>query len=200
MNRESRQSDALVFFGATGDLAHKKIYPALQALTRGGELDMPVIGVARAGWTVDTLREHVRDSLDKGEGGIDEAAFARLAANLRYIDGDYKDPATFEQLKRQLDADGASQPLHYLAIPPALFATVRAELTEAFGGVTAYQRAPATGLWEDGDEAVQRDDLVLFEVMVESLDRGWWRDYRRELERLFRQDEIVVRAQNYEAL
>jgi glucose-6-phosphate 1-dehydrogenase len=117
-------SDALVFFGATGDLAHKKIYPALQALTRDGELEMPVIGIARAGWTIEALREHVRDSLVQGEGGIDEAAFARLAARLRYIDGDYKDPATFDRLKRELDAAGAIRPLHYLAIPPALFATV----------------------------------------------------------------------------
>ena len=80
------------------------------------------------------------------------------------------------------------------AFPPALFATVRAELTEAFGGVTAYQRAPATGLWEDGDEAVQRDDLVLFEVMVESLDRAWWKRYAVDLSGRFRQDEILVRA------
>ena len=124
MEREPRQSDALVFFGATGDLAHKKIYPALQALTRDGELDMPVIGIARAGWTVERLREHVRDSLGKGDAGIDEAAFARLSANLRYVDGDYQDPATFDRLKRQLDADGVRRPLHYLAIPPALFGTV----------------------------------------------------------------------------
>ena len=123
-DRERKPSDALVFFGATGDLAHKKIYPALQALSRDGELDMPVIGVARAGWTVDTLREHVRDSLGKAEQPFDQAAFERLSANLRYIDGDYKDPATFAALKRELDAAGASRPLHYLAIPPALFGTV----------------------------------------------------------------------------
>src|SRR5690606_19559388 len=79
-------SDALVFFGATGDLAHKKIYPALQALSRDGELDMPVIGVARAGWTVDTLREQVRESLRSGDEPFDPAAFERLAGNLRYID------------------------------------------------------------------------------------------------------------------
>ena len=122
--REPRQSDALVFFGATGDLAHKKIYPALQALTRDGELDMPVIGVARAGWTVDQLREQVRGSLGNDGAGIDEAAFARLAANLRYVDGDYQDPGTFRALKRELDAVGARRPLHYLAIPPSLFGTV----------------------------------------------------------------------------
>jgi len=121
---ESQPSDALVFFGATGDLAHKKIYPALLALTRDGELDMPVIGVARAGWSVDELRAQVRESLARDPAGIDEAAFARLSANLRYIDGDYQDPATFDKLKRQLAEAGARRPLHYLAIPPALFGTV----------------------------------------------------------------------------
>lgn len=75
-----------------------------------------------------------------------------------------------------------------------LFGAVRAELTEAFGGVTAYQRAPATGLWEDGDDAVQRDDLVLFEVMVDALDRDWWKRYSADLARRFRQEEILVRA------
>jgi glucose-6-phosphate 1-dehydrogenase len=120
----SSPSDALVFFGATGDLAHKKIYPALQALTRDGELDMPVIGVARAGWTVEKLRDQVRDSLVHGEGGVDETAFSRLAARLRYIEGDYQDPATFDRLKHELEDAGASHPLHYLAIPPAMFATV----------------------------------------------------------------------------
>ncbi len=123
-DRPGTASDALVFFGATGDLAHKKIYPALQALSRDGALDMPVIGVARAGWDTDTLREHVRKALMESDAPLDETAFARLAANLRYLDGDYRDPATFAALRRELDAAGARRPLHYLAIPPALFATV----------------------------------------------------------------------------
>jgi hypothetical protein len=76
---------------------------------------------------------------------------------------------------------------------------IRIKLTERFGGLTAYTRAPAEGLWETGS-TVKRDDIVVVEVMVESLDRGWWRDYRRELEQLFTQDQIVVRAQTYEAL
>jgi glucose-6-phosphate 1-dehydrogenase len=118
---KQQPSDALVFFGATGDLAYKKIFPALQALVRDGDLDIPVIGVARAGWTDDQLRDRVRDSLEHG-GGVDEAAFAKLSARLKYIDGDYKDPATFERLKQALA--GIHRPLHYLAIPPALFATV----------------------------------------------------------------------------
>ena len=116
-------SDALVFFGATGDLAYKKIYPALQALVRDDELEMPVIGIARGG-TLDSLRERVRDSLVHGEGGIDEGAFARLDARLRYIDGDYRDPETFTRLRHELDTAGASRPLHYLAIPLVLFGTV----------------------------------------------------------------------------
>ena len=80
-----------------------------------------------------------------------------------------------------------------VAFPAALFAAEREELTEAFGGVTAYQRAPVTGLWED-DDTVQRDDLVLFEVMVEALDRDWWKRHAKALERRFRQEEILVRA------
>ena len=122
MSHPPGQSGALVFFGATGDLAYKKIFPALQALVRDGELDMPVIGVAKAGWTVEQLRERVRDSLVHGEGGVDEAAFAKLSAQLRYIDGDYKDPDTFTRLRHELE--GLQRPLHYLAIPPALFTTV----------------------------------------------------------------------------
>ena len=114
-------SDALVFFGATGDLAYKKIFPALQALVRDGELNMPVIGVARAGWTLDQLKARVRDSLEHADG-VDEQAFAQLCSQLHYIDGDYKDPGTFERLRQALD--GIARPLHYLAIPPSLFATV----------------------------------------------------------------------------
>ena len=80
------------------------------------------------------------------------------------------------------------------SFPPALFAAVRTELTEAFGGVTAYQRAPVTGLWEDDDDTVRHDELVLFEVMVDALERDWWRHYSAELARRFSQDEILVRA------
>ena len=114
-------SDAFVFFGATGDLAHKKIFPALQALIRRGELDMPIIGMARAGWTLDALRDRARNSLEQ-HGGMDGDAFARLSAQLQYVGGDYEDPATYECLKQALG--GATRPLHYLAIPPSLFGTV----------------------------------------------------------------------------
>jgi len=114
-------SDAFVFFGATGDLAYKRIFPALQALARHGELDMPVIGVARPPWTLDRLRQRVRDSLGH-HGGVDAGAFDRLCAQLRYVGGDYNDPGTYDRLKQALT--GAVRPLHYLAIPPSAFGTV----------------------------------------------------------------------------
>lgn len=114
-------SDAFVFFGATGDLAHKKIFPALQTLIRTGDLDMPIIGMARAGWTLDKLRERARDSLENN-GGIDADAFSRLSAQLQYVDGDYADPATYQRLKQTLCA--AARPLHYMAIPPSMFDAV----------------------------------------------------------------------------
>jgi glucose-6-phosphate 1-dehydrogenase len=117
-------SDALVFFGATGDLAYKQIFPALQSMIRHGHLDVPIIGVAKAGWGIEQLRERARRSLV--EHGIDEAAFAKLIEQLRYIDGDYGDPATFDALKRELG--DAKRPLHYLAIPPSLFGAVVREL------------------------------------------------------------------------
>ena len=117
----AENSDAFVFFGATGDLAYKQIFPALQSLTRRGRLDMPVIGVAKSGWTLDQLRERARASLEE-RGGVDEEAFARLVANLKYVDGDYRDPGTFERLRRELG--GAQRPLHYLAVPPSMFTVV----------------------------------------------------------------------------
>ncbi|MGH9454603.1 MAG: glucose-6-phosphate dehydrogenase [Terriglobia bacterium] len=122
-------SDALVFFGATGDLAHKKIFPALQHMIRRGSLNVPVIGVAKAGWTIEQLRARARDSLQQHGGGVDEAAFSKLVKLLRYIDGDYQDPATFVQLRKVLD--GCERPAHYLAIPPSLFGTVVQELGQS---------------------------------------------------------------------
>ena len=122
---EPAQSDALVFFGATGDLAYKKIFPSLQAMVKAGRLNVPVIGVAKAGWDVEKLRERARDSLEK-HGGIDPAAFEKLSGLLRYVDGDYQNPATFETLRQQLN--GAQRPAHYLAIPPVLFGAVVQQL------------------------------------------------------------------------
>jgi len=114
-------SDALVFFGATGDLAHKKIFPALQAMVKRGNLDVPVIGVARAGWTLEQFRAHARDSVEQ-HGGVDEAAFAKLCGLLQYVNGDYDNIATFESLRVALG--DARSPAHYLAIPPVLFGPV----------------------------------------------------------------------------
>jgi glucose-6-phosphate 1-dehydrogenase len=121
------QSDALVFFGATGDLAYKKIFPALQAMMKRGHLNVPIIGVAKAGWTLDQLRARAADSVEK-HGGMDRAAFEKLNALLRYVDGDYADPATFEALRKQLN--GARRPAHYLAIPPLLFGSVVEQLAK----------------------------------------------------------------------
>jgi glucose-6-phosphate 1-dehydrogenase len=122
------RSDALVFFGATGDLAYKKIFPSLQAMLKRGHLDVPVIGVAKAGWTLEQLRARARDSLEK-HGGLDESAFDKLSGLLRYVDGDYADAATFEAIRKQLGS--AQRPAHYLAIPPLLFGTVVEQLAKA---------------------------------------------------------------------
>jgi glucose-6-phosphate 1-dehydrogenase len=116
------RSDALVFFGATGDLAYKKIFPALQSMIRRGHLDVPVIGIAREGWSLERLRERARASVTEHGGGVDEKAFAKLTAQLRYVEGDYTKPETFDRLKQALA--GATHPTHYLAIAPSLFPTV----------------------------------------------------------------------------
>jgi glucose-6-phosphate 1-dehydrogenase len=121
-------SDALAFFGATGDLAYKKIFPALQAMVKRGHLNVPVIGVAKAGWNIDQLRARAHDSVAK-HGGFNPAAFDRLSSLLRYVDGDYKDPATFQALRKELGS--AQQPAYYLAIPPVLFGTVVERLGKA---------------------------------------------------------------------
>ena len=122
------RSDALVFFGATGDLAYKKIFPALHAMLKRGHLDIPVIGVAKAGWTLEQLKARARDSLEK-HGGVDAAAFEKLSGLLRYVDGDYAEAATFDAVRKQLGS--AQRPAHYLAIPPALFETVVEQLANA---------------------------------------------------------------------
>ena len=122
-------SDALVFFGASGDLAYKKIFPSLQAMVKRGHLDVPVLGVAKAGWNVDQLRARARDSIEKHGGGLDPAAFEKLSGLLRYVDGDYKDAATFQAIRKELGS--AQRPAHYLAIPPALFGLVVEQLANS---------------------------------------------------------------------
>ena len=122
------QSDAFVFLGATGDLAYKQIFPALQGLIRDEGFNLPIIGVAKAGWTLDHLKQRAKDSIQQ-HGGIDENAFQKLMDLLRYVDGDYNDINTFNQLRQELG--NAQRPLHYLAIPPSLFATVAENLAKS---------------------------------------------------------------------
>ena len=173
-------SNALVFFGATGDLAYKKIFPALQALIQQGQLDMPIIGVARAGWTLEKLRERARDSLEEN-GGVDNDAFSRLSAQMQYVDGDYKDPATHQRLKQALG--DATRPLHYLAIPPSMFGAVAQGLANAgcahdarivvekpFGRDLASAQALNRTLHEVFDEsAIFRIDHYLGKEAVQNL-------------------------------
>jgi glucose-6-phosphate 1-dehydrogenase len=127
MNEE--RSDALVFFGATGDLAYKKIFPSLQTMLKRGKLSVPVIGVAKAGWNLEQLVARARDSVEKHGDGLDTTVFPKLAALLRYVDGDYNDPATFSAIRKELG--DAQRPAHYLAIPPSLFRTVVEQLSRA---------------------------------------------------------------------
>ena len=122
------QADALVFFGATGDLAYKKIFPALQAMVKRGHLHVPVIGVAKSAWTLEQLEDRAKDSVEK-HGGLDPVAFDKLCGLLRYVDGDYNDPVTFQAIRRELAS--AQRPAHYLAIPPGLFGLVVDQLARA---------------------------------------------------------------------
>lgn len=127
-------SDALVFFGATGDLAYKKIFPALQALIMHKHLDVPIIGVAKSDWSVDQLRKRAQDSLEE-HGVFDRPSFDKLSSLLHYIYGDYSDPGTYQALRKELGT--AAQPAHYLAIPPVLFGTVVEQLGKSGCGTNA---------------------------------------------------------------
>jgi glucose-6-phosphate 1-dehydrogenase len=173
-------SDALVFFGATGDLARKKIYSALLALSRHGRLDMPVIGLAHSGWTVELLRDHIRDEL-KQRPAYDPAALETLLARLSYVDGDYRDASTFAELRRLLGE--AKHPLHYLAIPPDAFAAVaeglgqsgcaagaRIVVEKPFGRDLASARALNDTLHREFDESsIFRIDHFLGKEAVQNL-------------------------------
>jgi glucose-6-phosphate 1-dehydrogenase len=125
MSMSSSHSDALIIFGATGDLAYKKIFPALQALVKRGQLDSPVIGVARSAWTIDQFRARAHESLET-HGGVDPAAFRKLSGLLRYVSGEYNDAATFSAICKELK--GAQRPAYYLAIPPFVYARVAEQL------------------------------------------------------------------------
>ena len=157
------RSDALVFFGASGDLAYKQIFPALQAMARSGELDMPVIGVARPDWTIEQFHDRARASVVE-HGGVDIDGFARLASRLQYISGDYGDPATYQKLRQALGP--ASRPLHYLAIPPSLFATVVNGLSAA--GCAAQARVIVEKPFGRSLATAQALDTSLHAVFPES--------------------------------
>jgi glucose-6-phosphate 1-dehydrogenase len=128
MSSADTKADALVFFGATGDLAYKKVFPAIQYLIKHGQLDVPVVGVAKSGWGLEQLKARARDSLAH-HGGVDEKAFDALTQRLGYVDGNYNDPETFVKLREALGS--SRRPVHYLAIPPSLFAPVVQHLAES---------------------------------------------------------------------
>jgi glucose-6-phosphate 1-dehydrogenase len=125
MSSKPQAADALVFFGATGDLAYKKIFPALYAMTKRGHLGLPVIGVSSSPWTVDDLRKRAHDSIEEHGGGVDDKdAFEKLAQSLGYVDGDYRNDKTYTAIRSLLNDAKSKRPAHYLAIPPSLFPTV----------------------------------------------------------------------------
>jgi len=192
-------SDAFVFFGATGDLAHKKIFPALQSMIRNGALEVPVIGIAKSGWTVEQLRDRARDGITKFGGGVDEAAFKKLCELMTYIDGDYNAEDTYTKLRAKLgDAQG---PTHYLAIPPMMFPVVvkglassgcsknaRVVVEKPFGrdlvsarklNETLHQAFPEDHIFRIdhylGKEAVE--NLVIFRFANSFLEPIWNRNY-----------------------
>ena len=175
------RSDALVLFGITGDLAYKKIFPALHAMARRGRLDVPVIGVASSEHTVEQLIERARKSVEEFGGGVDEKAFATLAASLQYIRGDYREADTFSRIRQALGS--ARNPLHYLAIPPSLFPTVveglgntgctdnaRVVLEKPFGrDLDSARKLNATLHQRFDEEAIFRIDHYLGKEAVQNI-------------------------------
>jgi glucose-6-phosphate 1-dehydrogenase len=197
------ESDAFVFFGATGDLAYKKIFPALYAMSRKDGFKIPIIGMARAGWNLEKLKERARDSIQHS-GDFDAGCFAKFAALLRYMDGDYTDPATFTGLCNALGP--AKRPIHYLAIPPSMFACVvqglkkcgasenaRVIVEKPFGRDLASAKALDRTLHEVfeessifridhylGKEAVQ--NILFFRFANTFLEPIWNREYIRDIQ------------------
>jgi len=158
-----KQCDTLVFFGATGDLAYKKIFPALQAMIKRGNLNIPVIGVAKAGWNLDQLKARAKDSLEK-HGGLDPAAFEKLCGMLRYVDGDYNDTATFEALHHVLG--DAQRPGYYLAIPPTAFGIVVEQLSRT--GCTRQARMIVEKPFGRDEESAKALNAILLKSFDES--------------------------------
>ena len=200
----TQSSDAFVFFGATGDLAHKKIFPSLQNMIKHGSLNVPIIGVAKSGWTLEQLRERARDGITKFGGGVDEAAFKRLCELLQYIDGDYNSDDTYKRLRAQLGK--AEGPTHYLAIPPTMFPVVvkglagagcatnaRVVVEKPFGrdlvsarklNDTLHQAFPEDHIFRIdhylGKEAVE--NLLIFRFANSFLEPIWNRNYIRSVQ------------------
>ncbi len=162
-------SDALVFFGATGDLAYKKIFPALQAMIKRGHLDVPVIGVAKAAGT-STSFGRAPVTASRNTAGVDPAAFEKLSGLLRYVDGDYTDPATFQALRKELD--GAQRPAHYLAIPPVLFGTVVEQLGKSgcAQGARVIVEKPSATTWPPRRNSTGRSTRVFPEPSIFRID------------------------------
>lgn len=156
-------SDALVFFGATGDLAYKKIFPALQAMIKRGHLDVPVVGVAKAGWNLDQLRARAKDSLEQ-HGGLDATAWDKLCRLLCYVDGDYADDSTFTRVRKELG--NARHPAHYLAIPPFLFGTVVGKLVSS--GCAEGARIIVEKPFGHDLESAQQLNAILLSAFAES--------------------------------
>ena len=165
------RSDALVFFGATGDLAYKKIFSSLQAMIKRGNLNVPVIGVAKAGWNLEQFHARIKDAVEK-HGGIDPAAFRKLISLVRYVDGDYKDPATFQKLRAELK--DAQHPAHYLAIPPSLFESVVQELVKS--GCGKGSRVVVEKPFGNDLASAQELNRVLLRIAISSkASRSPWR-------------------------
>ncbi|HEX5328127.1 MAG TPA: glucose-6-phosphate dehydrogenase [Acetobacteraceae bacterium] len=156
-------SDALVVFGATGDLAYKQIFPALYGLVRDEGLATPIIGVAKQGWSLDQLKDRARASLKQHGIATDDAAAARLMNQLRYVDGDYNDPATFTELRKQLGE--AQRPMHYLAIPPSLFGVVAGQLAKS--GCAEHARLVIEKPFGHNAESARELDRILDQYFPE---------------------------------